>query len=192
MYIYVHIYTPIHMCIYTSYSYTCMRIYKYIYKYLHVFLYTCICTDRFIHKFMYINIGRLRTIANFIPQYSVLADIGIFISANTYLYAYTYIYVDINVYGYTFVYIVIYLYIHIRTYTYIYIYINIYIQIFIYVYIGCDHGRLSVGLSGHCSHVYAIDVSPRAIQGCIYKYMCIFIHNTFIYISTYIYKMMMT
>lgn len=50
-------------------------------------------------------VGRLRTIANFIPQKSVLADIG------------------------------------------------------------CDHGRLSVGLSGHCSHVWAIDISPLAIQG---------------------------
>jgi Methyltransferase domain len=49
--------------------------------------------------------GRLRTIANFVPQYCVLADIG------------------------------------------------------------CDHGLLSVGLSEHCSKVWAIDVSPLAIQG---------------------------
>ena len=49
--------------------------------------------------------GRLRTIANFVPQYCVLADIG------------------------------------------------------------CDHGLLSVGLSEHCSKVWAIDISPLAIQG---------------------------
>ena len=31
--------------------------------------------------------------------------------------------------------------------------------------IGCDHGLLSVGLSQHCSKVWAIDVSALAIQG---------------------------
>jgi tRNA A22 N-methylase len=49
--------------------------------------------------------GRLRTIANFVPQYCVLADVG------------------------------------------------------------CDHGLLSVGLSQHCSKVWAIDASAAAIQG---------------------------
>ena len=49
--------------------------------------------------------GRLRTIASFVPQYCIVADIG------------------------------------------------------------CDHGLLSVGLSQHCSKVWAIDVSALAIQG---------------------------
>ena len=49
--------------------------------------------------------GRLRTIANFVPQYCVLADVG------------------------------------------------------------CDHGLLSVGLSQHCTKVWAIDASAAAIQG---------------------------
>ena len=50
-------------------------------------------------------VGRLRTIASFVPQYSIMADIG------------------------------------------------------------CDHGLLSVGLSQHCKHVWAIDISPLALQG---------------------------
>ena len=49
--------------------------------------------------------GRLRTIANFVPQHCILADIG------------------------------------------------------------CDHGILSVGLSEHCSKIWAIDSSALAIRG---------------------------
>jgi hypothetical protein len=62
----------------------------------------------------------------------------------------------------------------------IFIYLHVHKSVHIYtdmlihksIYTGCDHGRLSVGLSGHCSHVYAIDVSARAIQGiCVYIYI---------------------
>lgn len=37
----------------------------------------------------------------------------------------------------------------------------------IFADIGCDHGLLSVGVSNHCKHIWAIDVSPLAIQGTV-------------------------